>query len=154
MREQREIRARRGEAESRRLLRIDLERAKLHEVVAAAAGAELLVGLVAEPLRDGRHLPIGIEHRMLAKLPPAPWPTAGKRRPHAKPRLALDGCCQPIGLLFQPRGRCVKHAHLHPAGDVNADRVGNHRVVGRQHPADRQAVADMRIGHQGPGHSD
>src|SRR5262249_16774182 len=42
----------------------------------------------------------------------------------------------------------------HPAGDVDADRVRNHRVVRRQHAADRQAISEVGVGHQGAPHRD
>ena len=44
--------------------------------------------------------------------------------------------------------RQIEHRKLHPAGNIDADRVRNHRVLAGQHAADRQAVADVRIRHQ------
>ncbi len=51
-------------------------------------------------------------------------------------------------LRLQVSDRALQHRHLHPAGDVDADRVRDDRVVGGQHAADRQAVALVRVGHQ------
>ena len=45
-------------------------------------------------------------------------------------------------------GREVEHRQLHAAGDVDADAVGDDGALGREHAADRQAVAAVRVGHQ------
>ena len=42
----------------------------------------------------------------------------------------------------------VKNRQLHAAGDVDSHRIRNHRILTSQHAANRQTVANMRIGHQ------
>ena len=47
-------------------------------------------------------------------------------------------------------GKSTIAAHLvdRGAGHIDADRVGNHGVVARQDAANRQPVADVRVGHE------
>lgn len=54
--------------------------------------------------------------------------------------------------LAEVLGRQVKHREGHPAADIHAHGVGNHGVVGGQHPADGQAVAVVGVGHERAGH--
>lgn len=77
-----------------------------------------------------------------------------ERRTDAKARLALDRFRQPGLIGLERRERKIEHGHLHPARDVDADRVGNHRVVGGKDAADRQPVANVRVGHQRAGDRD
>ena len=42
----------------------------------------------------------------------------------------------------------IEHGQLHAAGDVDADGVRDDGVLGRQHAADRQAVAHVGVRHQ------
>ena len=57
---------------------------------------------------------------------------------------------------FASRSRCpaivaggaVVDGQLHAAGDVHAHGVGDDGVLDRQHAADGQAVADVRVGHE------
>ena len=51
-------------------------------------------------------------------------------------------------------GGDVEDREPHAAGDVDADGVGDHRVVRRQHPADRQAITQVGIGHERGGNGD
>ena len=46
------------------------------------------------------------------------------------------------------RAREVEHRQLHAAGDVDADAVRDHGALGREHAADRQAVAAVGVGHE------
>ena len=57
-------------------------------------------------------------------------------------------------LLRQRAERELEHGQLHPARDVDADGIGNHRVPGGEHTADRQAVAHVRVGHERARHGD
>ena len=59
-----------------------------------------------------------------------------------------------IPAAIQRLGRQVEHRELHAARDVDADGVGDDRVVGGQHAADRQPVALVRVGHESPRHGD
>ena len=77
-----------------------------------------------------------------------------KRRAHAKARLRFDGAGQAVLLPFQFAHRNIQHGHLHAAGDIHADRVRNHRVLGRQHAANGQTVADVRVRHERARHRD
>ena len=45
----------------------------------------------------------------------------------------------------------IQYGQLHAAGDVYANRIGNHGVVTSEDATDRQPVTNMRIGHQGSG---
>jgi hypothetical protein len=60
---------------------------------------------------------------------------------------------QAFFLSEQVRRDFVKR-QAHAAGDIDANRVGDDGVLGRQHAADGQPVADVGIRHQGPGHAD
>ena len=120
------------------------EQAELDEMVAAAAGAKLRPGAVLVLLGDRADVPIRVQNLMLAAVL--------ERGPDSKARLGLDGPRQAVLVTLQVPGGNIQHRHLHAAGDVHAHRVGNHRVFGGQHPADRETVADVGIGHQGPRH--
>ena len=130
------------------LHRIHAERAKFHKVIAAAAGAQLQPGLVAIAERDGGNGPILVEHRMLAGGSALRIAAAAKFRADAKPGFHFQRPGQPIALRLEPAGRQVEHRELHPAGDIDSHGVGHDGVRSCQHPADRQAVADMGVGHQ------
>ncbi len=116
------------------------EDAELDEVVAAAARAELRPRAVLQTGRDARHVPVLVHHGVLAP--------AAERRPDTEARLALERRDQFARLRLEVGDRALEHRHLHPARDVDADRIRDHGVVGRQHAADRQAVALVRVGHQ------
>ena len=109
-------------------------------MVAAPARAELRPGAVLQSGGHGRHPPVGVHDVVL--------PPRLERRAHAETRLALDRARQPRLIVCQRADRQVQHRQLHPAGDVDADRVRDDRVVRGQHAADRQPVADMRIRHE------
>jgi hypothetical protein len=116
------------------------EQAKLHEMISAPARAELRPGAVLVLFRDRADRPIRVQHVVRAAFL--------EIRANAKARLRFDGAREPVLLLFQVAHRNVQHRHLHAAGDVHADGVGNHRVVRGQHAADGQAVADVRVRHE------
>ena len=66
-----------------------------------------------------------------------------------EPCLLPHGLDQPVLIVLQKTDRQIEHRHMHPAGNVHPDRIGNDRVVRCQHAADRQAIPDMGIRHQG-----
>ncbi len=129
----------------------ELQQAEFHEVVAAAGGAELRPGEVAQLRRHRRHPPVLLQHGMIAPE------LAVEPGADAEAGLALQGRAQPVahgrgeGLLGVLD---VEDAHPHAAGDVHADRVGDHRVLRRQHAADRQAVPLVGVRHQRAAHGD
>ncbi len=71
-----------------------------------------------------------------------------ERSSDAEAGLRLDGAGEPVLLLVQVAHRNVEHGHFHATGDVHANGVGDDRVIRRQHAADGQAVAHMRVRHQ------
>ena len=77
---------------------------------------------------------------------------AWNARAHAEARLTLDRLRQTILIGRERADRQVENRKLHPARDVDADGVRDHGVPGRQHAADGEPVADVRIRHQGAGH--
>ena len=42
----------------------------------------------------------------------------------------------------------IKDGHHHAAGDIHADAIGDDRILGGKHAADREAVSSMRVRHQ------
>ncbi len=44
--------------------------------------------------------------------------------------------------------RHVQHAETHTAGDIDPNGIGDDGILGCQDPSDRQAVAQVGIGHQ------
>ena len=116
--------------------------AELHEVVAAAAGAQLAPRFVAALLGDRAHAPVAVHHLVLAPV--------AEGRAHAEAGLLDQRRGQAVLLLGQRGGRDIQHGQLHAAGDVHADRVRNDAAAGGQHAADGQAVALVRVGHQRP----
>ena len=115
-------------------------------MIAAAARAELRPRLVAQPLRHRRNAPVFVHHVVLAALL--------ELAAHAEARLALDDVRETIPLSGDRVRLAVEDGQLHAARDVHADGVRNHRVVRREHAADRQAVADVRIRHERARHRD
>ena len=121
-------------------LRVRREQTELDEMISAAARAELRPRPVLVLFRHPADRPIRVHHLVLAAVLEV--------CAHAEARLRLDGTCEPVLLPFQVAHRNVQHRHLHAAGDVHADGVRNHRVFRRQHAADGQAIANVRIRHQ------
>ncbi len=73
-------------------------------------------------------------------------------RADAEPRLRLDGLGEALGLPVEHGEGQVQHRHLHAAGDIDADGVGDDGVAGGEDAADGQAVAPVRVGHEGAAH--
>ena len=109
-------------------------------MVSASAGPELSPSAVLVLHGDRTHAPILVQHIVDA--------SGFESRPHAELRLGLDRLSKTLTPLLKPLNGEVEDRHLHPAGDIHADRIGNHRVVGGEHAANREPVAYMRIGHQ------
>ena len=143
-----------GKAERSGLVGRDRERAELHEMVAAAARAELEPRAVAEPLRHRRDAPVLVEHGVLPRPRPRDAVVPPELSPDAEPRLGFEGRGQPIRLRVEPQRGEVEDRQLHPAGDVHAHGVGHHRLLGGQDTADRQTVADVGVGHERACHRD
>ncbi len=122
-----------------------VEAPELHEVVPGAARPELSGGLVAQAAHELRARPAaGVEHVVVGPL--------GQRLAGAELRLAQERALEGRRLVVEHRGRQVEHGQLHPARDVDAHAVRDHGALGREHAADRQPVALVRIGHQGALH--
>ena len=75
-----------------------------------------------------------------------------ERGAHAKARLGFDRPGKAIRMPLQFADRDIQHRHLHAAGDIHADRIRNDGVLGGQHAANRQAIAHVRVRHEGAGH--
>ncbi len=73
-------------------------------------------------------------------------------RTHAEPRLVLDGVLELLAQTVEPLARQIEDAQPHSAGDVNAHRVRDDRILHRQHAADGQAVPEVGVGHEGTPH--
>jgi hypothetical protein len=109
-------------------------------MIAAPARAELRPGAIFHPGRDIRHLPVGVHHVVL--------PSRLERRAHPEACLALERSGQTRLLVHQGPHRQVQHRHFHPARDIDADGVRDHRFTRGQDAADRQPIPHVRIGHQ------
>ncbi len=120
------------------------EQAELDEVIAAPARAELRPGAILHARGHTRHPPVGVHDVVV--------PARLERGAHAEARLTLDRLRQTILIGRERADRQVENRELHPARDVDADGVRDHGVPGRQHAADGEPVADVRIRHQGAGH--
>ncbi len=116
------------------------ENSELDKMVSASARAELRPRAIFVLFRDRADRPIRVQHFMRAALL--------EIRADAETRLRLDGAREAILFVFQIAQRNIQHRHLHAAGDVHADGVGNHRVLRGQHAADGQAIADVRVRHE------
>ena len=57
-------------------------------------------------------------------------------------------------MAAEPVERQIEHGEFDAAGDVHADGVGDDGVIGGEHTADGQTVADMGIGHERGGDGD
>ena len=73
---------------------------------------------------------------------------------HPETGLAFERLAQTIAFAVEHADRHVENRHLHPAGDVDSDRIGNYAAAGGEHPADRQAITHVGIGHQCARHRD
>ena len=120
------------------------EEAELHEMVAAAAGAELRPGAVLVLFGDRAYLPIRIHHLVVAAVL--------ESGAHAKAGFRFNRAGQAFRMPLQLTDGDIQHRHLHAAGDIHADCVWNNGVLGRQHAANRQAVAHVCVRHEGTGH--
>src|SRR3984893_2453155 len=120
--------------ESRRLVE-HRETAELDEMIAGPARAELRPGAILQPRGHTRHPPIGVHDVML--------PTRSERGAHPEACLTFERSCQ-TGLVVRERAdREVQHGQLHPARDVDADRVRDDGLTCGEHAADGEPVADM-----------
>ena len=124
----------------------DPEGAELDEVVPAPAGPKLGPGAVTVPPGRRADVPIGVHDPVFAAVL--------EGRPDTEAGLAFDGADQFLVPFGQRRGGPIEDREFHAAGDVHADGVGDHGTAGREDAADRQSVADMGVGHQGPGDRD
>ena len=120
------------------------EKTELHEMVAAAASAELRPSAVLVLFGDRANVPIGIQHLVLAAVL-----EAGTQ---AKACFSFDGPRKALGMPFQFADRDIQHRHLHAAGDVHADGIRNNCVLGSEHAADWKAIAHVCVRHEGAGH--
>ena len=126
----------------------NLHRAELDEVVSAPGRAELLPRAVLHVTGDSGDAPV-LVHDVVLSL-------STEAGPDPEARLPLDRAGELVGAarFVELRDGEVEHRHLHPAGDVDPDRVRDHRVPRGQHSADREAVALVGVGHQRPAHRD
>ena len=56
---------------------------------------------------------------------------------HAEPGFVFQRTRQAILIPLERAHRQIEDGELHPARDVDPDRVGNHRILGGQDAADR-----------------
>jgi len=113
-------------------------------VVAAADGAELRVGLVLQGLGGfGGPAFVGVDDkgRVRVVLGVAPADAEGERVP--------DVVHDAVDVLANLGGGDVETHGLVAAGDVEADGGGRDAGLGRDDAADRDAVAEMSVGHEG-----
>ena len=69
-------------------------------------------------------------------------------------RLLFEDLAQAVFLPLQALRGHGEHAQPHAAGDVDAHGIRNDGVPRRQHTADRQPEAQVRIGHERATHRD
>ena len=113
-------------------------------MISAPAGAKLGPGAVFILFRHRADRPIGVQHRVLAAI--------FKRGTNAEARLCLNGTRKTILLVLQVACGKIEDGHFHAAGDIDADGIRNDGIVRGQHAADGQAIAHVRIRHQGSRH--
>ena len=123
---------------------VDCEQSELDEVIAAAAGAELGPGFVFVLFGDRADGPVGIQDGVGAAI------LEGSA--NAEAGFGGDGAGEAILLVLEVADGEIEHCHFHAAGDVHADGVRDDDVIGGEHAADGQAVADVGVGHQSAGH--
>lgn len=115
-------------------------------MIAAAAAAELVPGLVAVLLRDGRDTPVLVHDGV--------FPALLEAAPHAEAGFIFQQVGQPVLLSGDGVGGAVVNGQFHPAGDVHADRGRNDGVVHGQDTSDGQTVARVGIRHERARHGD
>ena len=71
-----------------------------------------------------------------------------KTRSHAETCFPFNGHDECVPVFKQSGQRHVQHGEAHAAGDVHSHGIGNDRISYRQHSADGQAVAGVRVGHE------
>ena len=120
------------------------EQAELDEMVAAAAGAELRPGPVLVLPGDRAHVPVRVQDLVLAAV--------FEGGTHAEAGLRFDCAGEALRVPLQFPQRDIEHRHLHATGNIHANRVRNDGVFCRQHAADGQSIADVRVRHQGTCH--
>src|ERR1035441_7382200 len=120
------------------------EEAELSEMIAAAAGTKLRPSPVFVLFSNRADIPIRTQHFVLTAVLEA--------GAHTKARLRLNRPGEPILVPFQFACGNIKHGHFHAASDIDAHRIRNHRVLGSQHPANRQPVTNVGIRHEGSRH--
>jgi len=59
---------------------------------------------------------------------------------------------EPIFLSGEGIALAIEDGEPHAAGDIDANRIGDDGSLGGEHPADREAVSEMGIGHEGTFH--
>ena len=122
------------------------ERAELDEVIAAAARAELRPRVVLQSRGHRRHAPVSHPSRRAAPRL--------ERRAHAEARLALERAREPVAA----RRRARSPADRAPSSSCGTRCPRRRRTESprfrRQHAADRQPVADVRVRHERARHRD
>src|SRR5207247_13066 len=119
---------------------VNRQNPKLHKVISAAAGAELVARFLEDLFRHLRDVPILVQNIMLKRL--------AKRRAGSEKRLAAKRVNQ---LIVQPLhliGRDVEDRELHPAGDIDADGIRNDRILGSKDTTNWKAVTLMCVRHE------
>src|SRR5713101_6048365 len=115
--------------ESRRVVK-HRELAELDEVIAAPTRAELCPGTILQVRGQTCHPPIGVHDLVL--------PARSERGADPEAGLALEHARQTCLVVLQCAYRQVQYRQLHPARDVDADRIRDHCVTGGQHATDWQ----------------
>ena len=116
------------------------ELAELDEVIAAPARAELCPGAILQSGGHARDAPVGVHHVVLTPRL--------ERGAHPEPCLTLDRPRQTCLVIRQRADGQIQHRQLHPARDVDSHRIRDDGVMRRQHTADGQSVAHVRIRHE------
>ena len=109
-------------------------------MISTPARAQLRPRAILVLFRHRAERPIRVHHVMLTALLEV--------RAHAEARLRLNRPREPVLTALQVMHREVQHRHLHAAGDVHPDGIGDHRVLRGQHAADGQAIAHVRVRHE------
>src|SRR6185503_15548736 len=116
------------------------EQTELNEVIAASARPQLRPGPTLIRRRHWADAPIIVHDVVLTR----PLEVG----PDAETRFRLDGARQTVTMVFKITQGEIQYRHLHATGDIDPDRIRHDRVIGREHSANRQPVANVGVRHE------